>query len=66
MCIRDSRFSWDGLSLTGAAEHVDELMTDELLDVGAGGLEILARVELVGVLIHELTDGCLLYTSRCV
>ena len=32
-------------------------MADELLDVGACGLEILARVELVGMLVEELTDG---------
>ena len=54
------------LSLAGAAEDVDELVADELLDVGAGGLQILAGIELVGVLVHELTDGaghCLLYTS---
>ena len=45
------------LSLAGAAEDVDELVADELLDVGACGLEILARVELVGMLVEELTDG---------
>ena len=42
------------LRLAGAAEDVDELVADELLDVGACGLEILARVELVGMLVEEL------------
>ena len=45
------------LSLASAAENVAQLVADELLDVGAGGLEILARVELVGMLVEELTDG---------
>ena len=32
-------------------------MADEFLDVGTSGLEILARVELVRMLVEELTDG---------
>ena len=31
-------------------------MTDELLDVGAGGLEVLARVEVIRMLSHVFSD----------
>ena len=42
--------------LTGAAEDVLELMLDEGLDVGAGGLEVLARVEVIRMLSEVLAD----------
>ena len=45
------------LGLAGAAEDVAQLVADELLDVGTGGLQVLARVELVGMLVEELADG---------
>ena len=45
------------LRLAVAAQHMDELVLDHLLDVGPGGLQILAGVELVGVLGKELADG---------
>ena len=45
------------LGLAGAAEDVAQLVADELLDVGTGGLQVLTRVELVGMLVEELTDG---------
>ena len=45
------------LGLAGAAEDVAQLVTDKLLDVGTGGLQVLAGIELVGVLRHELADG---------
>ena len=41
----------------GAAEHVDQLVTDQLLDVGPGGLQVLPGVELLGMVHKELTDG---------
>src|SRR5699024_2275830 len=43
--------------LAVAAQDVDQLVLDQLLDVGAGGLQVLAGVELVGVLVEELADG---------
>lgn len=46
-----------GSGLAVAAQNVDELVPDQLLDGSTGRLEILAGVELVGVLIEELTDG---------
>ena len=45
------------LSLASAAKNVAQLVADELLDVGAGGLEILARVKLVGMFIEEGAHG---------
>ena len=45
------------LCLAVAAQHVHDLVGDQLLDGGPGGLEVLAGVELVGVLVEELTDG---------
>lgn len=45
------------LRLAGAAQHVHQLVAYQLLDVGAGGLQILAGIELVGVLVHELPDS---------
>ena len=46
-----------GSGLAGAAQDVDQLVSDQILDVGAGGLQVLAGVELVGVLLKELADG---------
>lgn len=43
--------------LAGAAENVHQLVADQLLDIGPGGLEILTGVKLIGMLLHKLTDG---------
>ena len=43
--------------LAVAAQDVDQLVLDQLLDVGAGGLQILAGVKVVGMLVEVLTDG---------
>ena len=43
-----------GLAVT--AQHVNQLVLYQLLDVGAGRLQILAGVKLVGMLRKELTD----------
>ena len=45
------------LGLAGAAQDIDELVADQLLDVGTGGLQVLTGIELVGMLGKELTDG---------
>ncbi len=45
------------LCLAGTAQHVDELVGHDGLDVGAGGRQILARVEVVRVLREILADG---------
>ena len=47
------------LGLAGAAQDVDQLVADQLLDVGAGGLQVLARIELGGVVVEELADSTL-------
>ena len=47
---------WVRSGLTGAAEDVLELMLDEGLDVGAGGLEVLARVEVIRMLVEVGAD----------
>ena len=42
--------------LAVAAQNVDQLVLDQFLDGGAGGLQVLAGIELVGMLTEELTD----------
>ena len=44
------------LCFARAAEDVSELVADDLLDIRTGGLQILARIELVGMLVEELAD----------
>ena len=44
-------------SLASAAQDVDQLVADQLLDVSACGLQVLTGIELVGMLGIELTDG---------
>ena len=41
--------------LAGAAQNVDQLVADQFLDVGAGGLQVLARIEVIGMLVEVLT-----------
>ena len=51
-------FSKDlGLGLAGAAQDVDQLVADQLLDVGTGGRQVVTGIELVGMLSKELTDS---------
>ena len=45
------------LCLAVAAENVNELMTNELFDVGSCGFEIFSRVELFGMFGEEFTNG---------
>ena len=45
------------LGLAGAAQNVHQLVANQFLDVGTGGLQVLTRIELVGMLVEELTDG---------
>ena len=54
------------LRLAGAAQHVDELMPHQLLDIGAGGLQVLARIELVGMLVHKLADRDAIFSSAVI
>ena len=43
--------------LAVAAEDVDQLVLDHLLDSGASGLQILTRIKLGGILVEELTES---------
>ena len=45
------------LGFAGAAQNVHQLVADDLLDVGAGGLQVLTGVEVIGMLVEVLTDG---------
>ena len=45
------------LELVVRAEHIHNLVDVHLLHALAGGLEVLARVEVVGMLSHVFTDG---------
>ena len=45
------------LRLAGAAEDVDQLVLDHFLDVVAGGLEVLARIEVIRMLDEVGADG---------
>ena len=45
------------LGLAGAAQNVNQLVANDFLDVGAGGLQVLTGVELRGLIVEELTDG---------
>ena len=49
--------SYGKLGLASAAQDIDQLVADQLLDVGASGLQVLTGIELVGMLGIELTDG---------
>ena len=45
------------LCLAGAAENVYELVLYDLLDVGAGGLEVLTGVKVIRMLAEVLADA---------
>ena len=45
------------LGLACAAQDVDQLVADNFLDVGAGGLQVLTGIEVGGILVEVLTDG---------
>ena len=45
------------LGLAVAAQHVHQLMLDHVLDGHAGGLEVLAGIEVIRML-REVLDGC--------
>ena len=45
------------LRLAVAAENIDQLVHNHCLDVGAGGLEVLTRIEMIGMLRKILADG---------
>ena len=45
------------LRLTVATQHIHQLVAYQFLNVGTGGLQVLAGVKLIGVLGVELTDG---------
>ena len=49
------------LCLAVAAEYVDQLVTNQLFDVSASGLQIFSGVELVGFFVEELSDS----TGHC-
>ena len=44
------------LGLAVAAQNVDQLVLDHLLDGGASGLQVLAGVKLLGMIVEELTN----------
>ena len=43
--------------LAVAAQDVDQFVLDQFLDSGAGGLQVLPGIELVGMLGEELADS---------
>ena len=45
------------LGLACATQNVDQLVTNDLLDVCTSGLQVLTGVELAGLIVVELTDG---------
>ena len=45
------------LSLAGAAQNIHQLVANDLLDVGAGGFQVLTGVEMIGMLVEVLTNG---------
>ena len=44
------------LGLAVAAQDVDQLMLNHILNGGTGGLQVLARIEVRGILSHVLAD----------
>ena len=49
-------FLLEGLSV--GAEDIDDLVLIELLHLVAGGSQVLTRVELTGLVVEDLADGC--------
>ena len=45
------------LGLACAAQDVDQLVADQFLDVGTGGLQVLTGVKLAGIVVEELTNS---------
>ena len=43
--------------VTGGAEHVFDLVADEVLDGGAGRAEVFARIKLLGILPEHFSNG---------
>ena len=46
-----------GLGFAVAAQHVNQLMLDHVLDGDTGGLQILTRIEMIRMLVEVLTDA---------
>ena len=58
MALRgEGHFVFLNLGLAGAAQNVDQLVTNDFLDVGAGGLQVLTGVKVIGMLVEVLTNS---------
>ena len=55
--MRRFSFSLELFSFACATENVDELVANDLFDVCSCGLEVLTRIEMIGMLVEVLTDG---------